>query len=168
MRTTPCIAGLVLALVLGSGCSTSPNTSPAEAKPAHPHHHGDGHTHDHRDTDVVVEELVRSTHSWNGTTLPAYPDGQPEIVVLRVTVPPHTALPWHKHPVINAGVLVSGTLTVMTPDGPSKRLHAGDALIELVDQPHRGVNDSNQPTVVYVVYAGTTGGPITVPADVDP
>ncbi|MEM0914915.1 MAG: cupin domain-containing protein [Planctomycetota bacterium] len=158
MRLIPVL--LVMSLVLHVGCTASSDAS--HGANASSHHH-----HDHGTSGVVVEELVRSTQSWNGTPLPAYPDDQPEVVVLRVTVPPHTALPWHEHPVINAGVLVSGTLTVMTPDGVSKRLHAGDALIELVNQPHRGINDSDDPAVVYVVYAGTTGESITVTAEVD-
>ncbi|MEM6757574.1 MAG: cupin domain-containing protein, partial [Planctomycetota bacterium] len=131
MRFTLVFACACLATV--SGCVQAPDPS-STADRSHPH----PHAHDHG-SGVLVEELVRSTQSWNGATLPAYPEGQPEVVVLRVTVPPHTSLPWHEHPVINAGVLTKGTLLVMTPDGPAKRLHAGDALIELVDQPHRGV-----------------------------
>ncbi|MEM1209077.1 MAG: cupin domain-containing protein [Planctomycetota bacterium] len=163
MRFTLVFACACLAAV--SGCVQAPEPSSAAD---HPHAHAHAHAHDHNHgSGVLVEELVRSTQSWNGATLPAYPEGQPEVVVLRVTVPPHTSLPWHEHPVINAGVLTKGTLLVMTPDGSTKRLHAGDALIELVDQPHRGVNDSDEPAEVFVVYAGTTGEPITVPTDVE-
>lgn len=160
MRFLLLVAGLALGSFLG--CSTTPPSRPATTG------HADDHTHGPAASGVVVEELARSTQSWNGTPLPPYPDGQPEIVVLRITVPPRTALPWHVHPVPNAGVLTAGTLIVRTPDGPAKRLHAGDALIELVNSPHRGVNDSDQPAQVIVVYASTPGERLSVPVDGDP
>lgn len=35
---------------------------------------------------VTVRTLVQSTRSWNGTPLPAYPSGQPEVTVLHITI----------------------------------------------------------------------------------
>ena len=70
---------------------------------------------------VVVEELVRTARSWDGAFLPAYPQGRPEITIARVSIPAGVRLDMHSHPVINAGVLVSGQLTVVTADG--KTLH---------------------------------------------
>ncbi len=49
-----------------------------------------------------------------GNTLPEYPEGKPEITILRIQIPPGTTLPLHTHPVINAGVLLSGELAVIT------------------------------------------------------
>lgn len=34
----------------------------------------------------VVKELVKSTRSWDGEVLPAYPQGQPQITILRITI----------------------------------------------------------------------------------
>ena len=47
---------------------------------------------------IQVEPLARSAISWNGTALPAYPAGQPEVTVLRIRVAPGARLPLHKHP----------------------------------------------------------------------
>ena len=66
---------------------------------------------------VTVTTLVRSDRSWNGTQLPPYPSGQPEVSVLRIRIPAGVALPQHHHPVINAGVLVKGRLKVITDRG---------------------------------------------------
>ena len=63
---------------------------------------------------------------------------------------------------INAGVLLEGALTVVTPEGLEKHLDAGDSLIELVEQWHFGRNDGDVPAVILVVYAGVEGKPITV------
>jgi len=115
-------------------------------------------------TGIQVETLAKSTLSWDGTALPAYPTGTPEVTILRITIPPHTALPMHKHPVINAGVLLKGKLTVRTSDQREKHLAEGDSLIELVEQWHFGRNDGDEPAVILVVYAGELGKPITVKA----
>ena len=79
-----------------------------------------------------MEVLAKSGASWNGAALPAYPTTAPEITVVRITIPPHHALPLHKHPIINAGYLVSGAITVVAESGEKHEVRAGDALIELV------------------------------------
>ncbi len=113
---------------------------------------------------VTVRTLVKSTRSWNGTPLPAYPSGQPEVTVLHITIPPGVALPMHQHPVINAGMLIRGRLLVTSAAGASVQLQAGQGLIEMVNQPHYGTNNGTEPAEIVVVYAGVKGQPITVPA----
>ena len=111
---------------------------------------------------IQVEKLIQNTTSWDGSDLPDYPQGEAEVTILKITIPPHTALPLHKHPVINAGVLLEGELTVVTPEGLVKQLKAGDPLIELVEQWHFGKNEGDEPAVILVVYAGEKGKPFTV------
>ena len=58
-----------------------------------------------RDVNTVdVEELAKTGSSWDGTALPGYTEGKPEITILRITIPPKQRLPLHYHPVINAGI----------------------------------------------------------------
>jgi quercetin dioxygenase-like cupin family protein len=111
---------------------------------------------------VQVETLARTTRSWDGATLPAYPRGQPLITVLRITVPPGVRLARHQHPVINAAVLLQGHLRVVAADGSFRDLRAGDSLIELVNTTHYGESLGPEPAVVLVVYAGEVGIPVTV------
>ena len=49
---------------------------------------------------VKVETLAKTSESWNGQPLPNYLTGTPEITILRITIPPGTQLPLHKHPVM--------------------------------------------------------------------
>jgi len=114
---------------------------------------------------VTVEELVRSTTSWDGTPLPAYPTTPPEITILRITIAPGTQLPMHKHPGINAGVVISGELTVFTDVGETIVLTAGDPIIEVVEKWHYGANTGESDVDIIVFYAGTEGTPLTVPKD---
>lgn len=109
-----------------------------------------------------VEVLKKSSSCWDGTVLKEYPKGQPEISILKITVPPHTALPVHKHPVINAGVLLKGKLTVKTKEGKILKVKAGDAVVEVVNKWHYGKNESDEPAVILVVYAGVKGKPISI------
>ncbi len=60
-----------------------------------------------------VKELANSQKSWDGTRLPTYPEGQPEIRILSITVLPGEKLAVHRHPVINAGCFcpaISGSI----------------------------------------------------------
>lgn len=111
---------------------------------------------------IQSEVLARSTQSWDGSTLPNYPRALPEISILRIRIAPGAALPMHKHPVINAGVLLTGQLTVVTEDGATLHLKAGEAIIELVDKWHYGRNDGDEWAEIIVFYAGVGGLPITV------
>ncbi|WP_254964323.1 MULTISPECIES: cupin domain-containing protein [unclassified Cyanobium] len=111
---------------------------------------------------VRVRTLVQSTQAWNGTRLPAYPSGQPEVTVLHITIPPGVKLPMHQHPVINAGMLIRGQLLVTSATGAKLQLKAGEGLIEMVNQPHYGTNNGSESAEIVVVYAGVKGQPFTV------
>lgn len=109
-----------------------------------------------------VEELTKTTQSWDGSTLPPYRTGQPEVTILKITVQPNTELPWHLHPVINAGVMIKGKLTVIAKDGEEHELSVGDTLVEVIGKIHRGINKGSIPAEIIVFYAGVTEAPITI------
>ncbi len=113
-------------------------------------------------TTTTTQQLVKSTRSWDGEMLPAYPAGQPEITILRIGIPAGARLETHRHPVINAGVLLKGQLTVVTTDGQTLHLKAGDPIVEVVNKLHYGVNEGNVPAEILVFYAGIVDTPITV------
>jgi quercetin dioxygenase-like cupin family protein len=113
-------------------------------------------------TGVRVSVLAEAASSWDGTPLPAYSGEAPQITILRIIIPAGTTLPMHKHPVINAGVLLSGELSVFSEDGKSLHLRAGDAVVEVVNKWHYGVNTGAGPAEILVFYAGALETPITV------
>lgn len=94
--------------------------------------------------------------------MPDYAKGKPEITIAKITVPPKVQLPLHKHPVISAGVLLKGELTLTTEENKTLHLSAGDSIVEVVDTWHYGKNEGNEPTEIIVFYAGTRGAPITI------
>lgn len=112
------------------------------------------------ETEVIT--LSKTSKSWNGTTLPNYPDGKPEVTILKITIPPKTKLELHQHPVINAGVLLKGELTVISETNDTLYLKAGEPIVEIVNQWHYGKNEGSMPVEIIVFYAGIKGTPITI------
>jgi len=108
--------------------------------------------------------LLETTQSWNGKPYTHYPTGQPQLTTITVTIPPHTALPWHTHPFPNAVYVLSGTLTLHDQaSGKTLVLHQGQVVGESVDDVHRG-ETGDQPAILLITYAGTAGVPTSIPA----
>jgi quercetin dioxygenase-like cupin family protein len=143
-QTIRMLAVLSIIFLLQPGCSLVRNSLGASAET------------------TVVKELAKTSQSWNGATLPAYPPGQPKMTILRIIIPAGARLETHSHPVINAGVLISGQLTVITKDGETLHLQAGDPIVEVVNTLHYGINEGNVPAEIIVFYAGVVDTPITI------
>ena len=111
---------------------------------------------------IKVDVLAKTSASWDGRNLPNYPNGRPEITILRIKLPPKVQLPLHEHPVINAGVLLKGELTGVTKDRETFHLKAGDSIVEVVGRWHYGKNEGNEPAELIVFYAGVQDEPITI------
>ncbi|AXG71685.1 cupin domain protein [Kordia sp. SMS9] len=111
---------------------------------------------------IEVTALTKTTKSWNDTPLPTYPDGTPEVTILKIVIPPKTKLNWHKHPVINAGVLLKGALTVISKANDTLHLKAGEPIVEIVNAWHYGENKGTEPAEIIVFYAGVEKKPITI------
>ena len=114
---------------------------------------------------VQVKTLLKTTQSWNGSPLPDYESEHPEITALSITIPPNTKLPVHRHPVINAGMLLRGELTVISEAGDTLHMKAGDVIAEMVNQWHHGENNGTEPAEILVFYSGNVNKPITVLRD---
>jgi len=115
-----------------------------------------------REPQIEVQQILQTTQSWDGTSYQSYPTGQPQLTVLRIKVPPNTALHWHHHPVISVGYVLSGELTLAKKEtGERTIVHAGQALAETVQTTHRGFT-TNEPVELVVFYAGQVGLPITI------
>ncbi|HOZ60858.1 MAG TPA: cupin domain-containing protein, partial [Smithellaceae bacterium] len=71
----------------------------------------------------------------------------------------------HKHPVINAGVMIAGDLTVITEKNETLHLKTGDSIIEVVDKWHYGKNEGNKTAEIIVFYAGVIKQVITIKYD---
>ena len=111
---------------------------------------------------VSADSREARTESWDGTALPSYPAGTPRITILRITIAPGERLAMHRHPVINAGVVLQGELTVVAENGLSKTFSAGSGIVELVNTFHYGENQGTVPVDLVMFYAGGADLPVSV------
>ena len=111
---------------------------------------------------VATAELVRTSQSWDGTALPDYPQGRPELVAMKYVFPAGKRLGWHHHDVMNCGVLVQGELTIVAQDGTEKVVHEGEAVVEMVGTIHHGENRGTKPAILYMYYLTQKGTPLSV------
>lgn len=111
---------------------------------------------------VETTELVRSSQSWDGSLLPDYLQGKPELVAMKYVFSPGQKLGWHHHPVMNYGVLLQGELTIIGLDGKEKTVHAGEAVVEMVNTIHHGENRGTEPAILYMFYLSQQGLPLSV------
>jgi quercetin dioxygenase-like cupin family protein len=119
-------------------------------------------------SEVTAIEVMRSSQAWNGERIECYPAGQPELTVMRLSLPANTSLPWHTHPMPNAAFVLSGTLIVEDKQsGEQQTFHAGQALNETVNSAHRGFT-LDQPAELVITYAGVKGQELTEPLPGEP
>ena len=111
---------------------------------------------------VVKEELIRTSQSWDGVELPDYLQGRPELVAVKYVFPAGQKLGWHHHPVMNYGVLVQGELTIIGQDGKEKVVHEGEAVVEMVNTIHHGENRGQKDVILYMFYLSQKDLPLAV------
>lgn len=112
--------------------------------------------------EVNSVELLRTSQSWNNVELPDYPQGKPELVAVKYTIPPGKKLGWHHHEAMNHGVLVQGELTIIGLDGQTKVVHEGEVVVEMVDAIHHGENRGSKPVILYMFYLSQKDMPLSV------
>jgi len=109
-----------------------------------------------------VTVLLETTKSWNGNTLPKFPEGQPKVTISKVVIPPKAKLPKHLHPVITTGVLTKGELTVTDNEGKKITMKEGDVLVEVTNTIHFGENTGSETAEILVFYIGEENTPTTI------
>ncbi len=114
--------------------------------------------------DVRVKTLAAAvTTAYNGQPL-AYPGNvkSPEVTALEVSFPPGGATGWHYHPVPVYAYMLDGELTVELQGGGKRIFRKGDAIIEVVNLPHNGVNTGTIDARLVVFYTGAAELPNVV------
>jgi quercetin dioxygenase-like cupin family protein len=113
---------------------------------------------------VAVETLLFTNQTTLGKFF-EYPEGTPEVTVSIITIPPHTTIALHKHPVPLVAYILQGELVVeyATEYGLQEVYYkSGDAFVEAFNVPHRGYNGSRGLVKILAVYAGAEGVPNSV------
>ena len=105
----------------------------------------------------MKEKLIQTQTTWVGDKIAPVILKNPEINVLKITLPVGERLPMHKHPMINVACMLKGELTVRTEDGKAKTFRAGEVISEVIDIWHYGENTGKEPVEMVVTYVGEAG-----------
>ena len=111
---------------------------------------------------IKATELLRTSQTWDGVALPAYPTEHPELRATRMEFPIGSKTGWHHHTVINYGIVEQGELTIVCQDGNERTFHEGEALVEVVGTIHRGENRGRKPVILNMFYVSSPGMEITI------
>ena len=71
--------------------------------------------------EIKTKELIRTSQSWDGVQLPEFPQGKPELTVLRMTFPIGAVTGWHHHTAVNYGIVEQGGVGRSGRHYPSRR-----------------------------------------------
>ncbi|MEO5342938.1 MAG: cupin domain-containing protein [Gammaproteobacteria bacterium SHHR-1] len=104
-----------------------------------------------------VEELLVTGKTVVGEEI-LYPStGAAKITVALVTVKPGAPAAFHRHPVPLVAYILEGELSVDYGPKGVRTYRQGDALVEAMDVPHRGMNRGTETVRLLAVYVGAEG-----------
>ena len=110
---------------------------------------------------INKKELLNTTKMWDGTKFSHLNINNPEVTVLKITVPVGQVLKMHKHPLVNIAYVKQGTLIVKTDDNKTVTVSEGECLAEVINKYHYGRNAGNIPLELVVFYIGEKGTPLS-------
>ena len=111
---------------------------------------------------IKTTELICTSQSRDGAMLPDFPQGQPELRVIRLDFPIGAKTGWHHHTVVNYGIVQQGDLTIVCQDGSERTFHEGEPLVEVIGTIHRGENRGKKSVVLVMFYYSEPGAEITI------
>jgi quercetin dioxygenase-like cupin family protein len=109
---------------------------------------------------IQAKTLLQTDRAWDGKAYDSYAKGHPRLSVLEITIPPHTTMEWHRHPIPNAAYVVAGELKVEKQNGQTAHFSKGQVIAETVGEWHRGVT-GERAVELLVFYAGAPGLPLS-------
>lgn len=108
------------------------------------------------------ETVIQTSVYWNQKPIKPIHIDQPQVTVLKITIPAGEKLSMHKHPMLNVGYMIKGELTVYSEQGEKLVLNAGDPIVELVDTWHYGENTGSEDVVLVVTYVGNKAEDLSI------
>jgi quercetin dioxygenase-like cupin family protein len=125
------------------------------------------HEQDSAEYESGVKEILLLSTETTALGMPIeYPQtSKPQVTALKVELAPGKQTGWHTHPYPTYGYILSGELTVQVQGGKWLHYTAGDAFVEIVNTPHKGINMGVEAVRALVFFTGEAGRPNVVSAD---
>ena len=109
---------------------------------------------------VKGEVLVKSMSTSNGQKLAYLKTENAEVTAMTVEIAPGRETGWHLHTMPVYAYIIEGKLAVETEGGKRYEFSKGQAIIEVVNIPHNGINIGNVPVRLIAFYTGEKDMPI--------
>lgn len=111
---------------------------------------------------VSVTRLLKTQTDAAGRAITYPTDGEAEITAVLVEMQPGAETGWHKHPLPCVGYILEGELHVTLKDGRVNIFKAGQALAEVVELEHNGVNPGPGVARLVMFVLGTKDRAFTI------
>lgn len=113
-------------------------------------------------SDVLIQNLLKTDTTSIGQKI-HYPDtGNPEISMLKVTIPPGKETGFHKHTIPVFAYVMSGKLTVELENGKTMEFNKESSFAEVINTMHNGKNTGKEDVVLIVTYLGVKNLPLSI------
>jgi len=117
---------------------------------------------------LIIKELLRTDTSSIGQKI-IYPDfADPEVTMLKITIPPGKSTGWHKHNIPVFAYVVKGTLTVELEDHRIMKFKEESTFAEMRDTYHNGTNMEDTDLVLIAIYMGGKGQKLSIMKEKQP
>jgi quercetin dioxygenase-like cupin family protein len=113
------------------------------------------------DSGVTVRTVLKSTTAGNGQPLEYLRTDRPEVTAAVVEIAPGAQTGWHLHRVPVYAYVMEGTLTVQLDEGKEITFNKGQAILEVRNTPHNGINAGKDTVRLIVFYTGAVGEPLS-------
>ena len=113
---------------------------------------------------VTAKVLKKTTVTGDGQKITYPKTDNAEVTAMTVDIAPGAETGWHEHPIPVYAYVLSGHLTVEVEGGQRMSYVTGDAIIEVVNTMHSGINNGADPVQLVVFYLGAEGTPNVIKA----
>jgi quercetin dioxygenase-like cupin family protein len=117
------------------------------------------------DAGVQGKVILQTETTSGGDPIVYLKTDQPKITVMTVDIAPGAKTGWHIHPMPVYAYVMSGQLTVEIEGGKTVDFKEGEAVIEVVNVRHNGINNGRIPVKLVVFYVGGKDIPNVMKAD---
>lgn len=117
------------------------------------------------DTGAQGKVILHTDKMSNGEPIDYLDKDHPKVTVMKVEIAPGKETGWHSHPMEVYAYVLTGRLTVELEGGKKTEFQEGDAIIEVVNVNHNGINKGKIPVKLVVFYLGGEGMPTVIKTD---
>lgn len=117
------------------------------------------------DAGVQGKVILQTEKMSNGEPIDYLDHDNPLVTVMRVEIAPGAQTGWHSHPMPVYAYVLQGKLDVQVEGGKTNEFKEGEAIIEVVNLLHNGINNGQIPVKLVVFYLGAKETPNVVKAE---